>query len=76
MTFNIIAPGVVQQHLTLGFSYNMPDKSSITVAYMHAFKNSVTGSSMFNAILGPGAGGTETISMYENSLGIAWGKQF
>jgi long-chain fatty acid transport protein len=76
VTFNIIAPGVVQQHLTLGFSYNMPDKSSITVAYMHAFKNTVTGSSMFNAILGPGAGGTETISMYENSLGIAWGKQF
>jgi hypothetical protein len=31
---------------------------------------------MFNAILGPGAGGTEQISMYENSLGIAWGKQF
>jgi long-chain fatty acid transport protein len=76
VTFNIIAPGVVQQHLTLGFSYNMPDKSSITVAYMHAFKNTVTGSSMFNAILGPGAGGTEEISMYENSLGIAWGKQF
>ena len=76
VTFNIIAPGVVQNHLTLGFSYNMPDKSSITVAYMHAFKNSVSGSSMFNAILGPGAGGTETISMYENSLGIAWGKQF
>jgi len=76
VTFNIIAPGVVQDHLTLGFSYNMPDKSSITVAYMHAFENSVTGSSMFNSILGPGAGGTEKISMSQNSLGIAWGKQF
>jgi len=76
VTFNIIAPGVVQNHLTLGFSYNMPDKSSITVAFMHAFDNSVSGSSMFNQILGPGAGGTEKISMYENSLGIAWGKQF
>jgi long-chain fatty acid transport protein len=66
----------VQDHLTLGFSYNMPDKSSITLAYMHAFENSVTGSSMFNSILGPGAGGTEKISMSQNSLGIAWGKQF
>jgi len=76
VTFNIISPGVVQNHLTLGFTYNMPDKSSITMAYMHAFENSVSGSSMFNMILGPGAGGTETIKMYENSLGIAWGKQF
>lgn len=76
VTFNIIAPGVVQSHMTLGFSYNMPDKSSITVAYMHAFENSVTGSSLFNAVLGPGAGGTEKISMSQNSLGIAWGKQF
>jgi hypothetical protein len=54
----------------------MPDKSSITVAYMHAFDNSVSGSSLFNSVLGPGAGGTETISMYQNSLGIAWSKQF
>ena len=76
VTFNIIAPGVIQHHITLGFSYNMPDKSSITVAYMHGFDNSVTGPSLFNAVLGPGAGGNETISMYQNSLGIAWGKQF
>ena len=76
VTFNIIAPGVVQHHLTLGFTYNMPDKSTITMAYMHAFDNSVTGPSLFNAVLGPGAGGNEKISMYQNSLGIAWGKQF
>jgi hypothetical protein len=54
----------------------MPDKSSMTVAYMHAFENDVTGPSLFNAVLGPGAGGTEKISMYENSIGIAWGKKF
>ncbi|MDH4114860.1 MAG: outer membrane protein transport protein, partial [Burkholderiaceae bacterium] len=76
VTFNIIAPGVVQHHLTLGFTYNMPDKSTITMAYMHAFDNSVTGPSLFNAVLGPGAGGNEKISMYQNSLGIAWGKKF
>jgi len=35
---------------------------------MHARQNSVTGPSMF--------GGTETIRMYENSLGIAYGMQF
>jgi hypothetical protein len=43
---------------------------------MHAFDNDVTGSSLFNALFGPGAGGNEKISMYQNSLGIAWGKQF
>ena len=76
VTFNILAPGVVQDHLTLGFSYALSTDSEITMAYMHAFENSVTGSSLFNSLFGPGAGGNETIKMYENSLGIAWGTKF
>lgn len=35
--FNILAPGVVKTHLTLGFSYRPTDNNEITVAYMHAF---------------------------------------
>ncbi len=74
VTFNILAPGVVQDHYTLGFTYALSRTSDITVAYMHAAKQSVSGSSFFNAMIPvPNAGGTETIQMYENSLGIAWG---
>jgi long-chain fatty acid transport protein len=64
---------VVQNHLTLGFTYNVDKSSEITMAYMHAFKNSVSGPATnpyFNV------GGTETISLSEDSLGIAWGSKF
>jgi long-chain fatty acid transport protein len=76
VTFNILAPGVIQDHYTLGMTYTFAKDSEVTVAYMRAQKNSVTGSSMFNAILGPGAGGTETIQMHQNSLGVAFGMRF
>ena len=73
VTFNILAPGIVQDHVTLGFTYTLQGGSEITMAYMHAFKESVSGPATnpyFNV------GGTETISLSENSLGIAWGWKF
>ena len=75
VTFNIIAPGVVRDHLTLGFTYNLSNESELTMAYMHAFKNSVEAPSLFTNFIGP-AGGTEKITMYENSLGIAYSMKF
>ena len=74
VTFNILAPGVVEDHLTLGFTYALQGGSEITMAYMHAFKNSVTGPS--NNPNFPTGGATETISLSEDSLGISWGKTF
>lgn len=71
VTFNMIAPGVVKDHVTLGFSYNLSKDSELTMAYMHAFKNSVQATSLFSNWLGA-AGGTEKIQMYQNSLGIAY----
>ena len=62
--FNVLAPGVVQDHLTLGATWTMPSKSEITIGYMHAFKKTVTGS-------GTTAG--FNLNMYEDSLGIAYG---
>lgn len=70
VTFNIIAPGVVQDHATLGFTYNLSNDSELTMAYMHAFKNSVQAPSLFNRFGVPA--GTETIRMYQDSLGIAY----
>jgi len=73
VTFNILAPGVVQDHLTLGFTYTLQGGSEITAAYMHAFDNSVSGPA--NNPYFP-VGGTETIKMYQDSLGVAWGMKF
>lgn len=70
VTFNIIAPGVVEKHLTLGATWTLQNKSELTVFYMHAFSNSVTGPSA-SALLG--VGGTETLKMYQNSIGIGYG---
>jgi long-chain fatty acid transport protein len=75
VTFNIIAPGVVKNHATLGFTYNVNQDSELTMAYMHAFRNSVEAPSLFRNFLGA-AGGTEKITMYENSLGIAYSVKF
>jgi len=75
VSFNILAPGVVRDHYTLGFTYAIDSSSEITGAYMHAKRNSVTGASLFNAFA-PGMGGSETIEMYQNSLGIAWGMRW
>ncbi|HUW28540.1 MAG TPA: outer membrane protein transport protein [Sulfuriferula sp.] len=65
VTFNILAPGVVKDHATLGVTYLTNTGNELTVSYMHAFENSVSGAS-------PSFGGTETIKMYQNSLGVAY----
>jgi long-chain fatty acid transport protein len=71
VSFNIIAPGVVEQHLTLGATWTLADKAELTVSYMHAFKKSVTGPSA-TSLLAIG-NSTETLTMYQNSFGIAYG---
>lgn len=67
---NILAPGVVQNHLTLGATWTLADKSEITVAYVHAFQNTVNGSGSIPATFG---GGEANIGMHEDSIGIAYG---
>ena len=74
VTFNMIAPGVVQDHVTLGFTYGLSKDSELTMAYMHAFKNSVSAPSLFNNWLGDNA--TDKIQMYQDSLGIAYSMKF
>ena len=68
VTFNIIAPGVVKDHATLGVTYLTNAGNELTVSYMHAFENTVTGPTIaaFNGT------GTDTIKMYQNSLGVAY----
>jgi long-chain fatty acid transport protein len=73
VTINILAPGVVQDHLSLGVTYKTAGGGELTLAYMHAFSQSVTGPSFFNNFSGGLPAGTETIKMHQNSFGIAYG---
>ena len=68
--FNILAPGVVQNHLTLGATYILPNKSELSFAYMHAFEEKVRGSGSIPAAFG---GGNANLKLYEDSIGIAYG---
>ncbi len=76
VTFNIPTPGVVQDHFPLGFTANIDKGSEITGAFMVSPRKSVTGSSLFNVVLGPGTGGAETVSMRQTSFGLAWATRF
>ena len=41
--FNILAPGVIEQHITFGFSRKFCGKKEISFAVMHALTNNVEG---------------------------------
>jgi long-chain fatty acid transport protein len=71
VTFNILAPAVIKDHVTLGFTYAFASGDELTMAYMHAFKNDVSGvrPPPFNNM---SAGSTDKIQMYEDSLGIQY----
>ena len=47
VTFNIIAPGVVEQHYTLGFSKKLKNNREISAAFMYAPEKCVSGPDLF-----------------------------
>ena len=76
VTFNILAPGVMKDHYTAGFTWALDKDSEISGALMVAPRQTVSGPSLFNSLFGPGAGGNETIGMKQTSIGVAWGRKF
>jgi long-chain fatty acid transport protein len=75
VTFNILAPGVVRHHLTLGATWKLDNESAVTGAFMYAFNNDVTGPSLFNAFV-PGLQAQEKIEMYQYSIGVQYSRRF
>lgn len=76
VTFNIIAPAVVQDHYTLGFTQLMDKNSELTMAFSHVPEKKVSGPSLYATWLGAAGGGNEEIKMNQNSLGIAWAQKW
>lgn len=74
--FNILAPGVVEDHLTLGATWAIDASKELTVGYMHAFKNTVHGNGSLQPLFGPGSPGEANLRMHQNSLGVAFGWKY
>ncbi len=66
--FNSLAPGVIQKHLTFGATWKLNNGGELTVSYFHAFEEDVSGN--WPATFG---GGRETLSMYQDAIGISYG---
>jgi long-chain fatty acid transport protein len=71
--FNLLAPAVVQQHVTAGATWKLSAAKELNIAYQHAFQKTLNGQNSIPAIFG---GGEANLSMYQDSVGVAfgWGK--
>lgn len=67
--FNVLAPGVVQDHMTLGATWNVSKDNELSFSYMHAFKQTVSGSAGTATMVG---GTAANINMHQDSLGVAY----
>jgi len=71
---NILAPGIVTDHLNLGFTKSMDKSSDFNFVFMHAFEKKLSG-----AIPGGAGGfgaGTAELKMSENFAEISMTKKF
>ncbi|MCT7359252.1 OmpP1/FadL family transporter [Thalassolituus pacificus] len=71
--FNILAPGVIQKHASLGATYAVNDSNDVSVAYTHGFEETVHGSGSIPANFG---GGEADITMFQNQLALGWQVKF
>ena len=70
---NILAPGVVQQHLSFGATWAQGKTGELSVGYTHAFKKTVKGSGSIPVAFG---GGEADVHLSEDILGVAYGWKF
>jgi long-chain fatty acid transport protein len=70
--FNILAPGVVEEHFTGGFSKDLGNNSALDVSFMYAPSVSVSGP---NPLEAPGAQEIE-LEMKQFAASVNWSKRF
>ncbi len=70
VTFNILAPGVSQHHITGGFTYKYNDKSALDFAVLFSPRTHVSGAEMTS--LGPTAGSNIDLSMSQFAVTVGW----
>jgi long-chain fatty acid transport protein len=68
--FNILAPGVVETHVTLGGTWRITPSAEISFAYVKALENTIEGVDSIPASYG---GGEANLTMSQDSFGIGFG---
>ena len=66
--FNILAPGVIEQHATFGFTYTFANKSELDFSFMYAFNKDVSGPNP----LDPAQTIELSMDQWEVGLGYSW----
>ena len=75
--FNILAPGVMETHVTGGFTYTMAPDNEITFAAMYAPEVKVKGPNVFaDAFTGSGISQNVELYMSQWELTASWGLKF
>lgn len=70
---NILAPGVIQDHVSVGATYALDDRQELSIAYTYGLQKSVNGSASIATAFG---GGEANIEMQQHILGLAYGVHF
>ena len=71
--FNILAPGVIEQHASVGATWQLDQRNAPTFAYTHAFGEWVRGAGSIPPGVPPSFGGGEAdIYLQEDIFGLAW----
>ncbi|MBI4825487.1 MAG: outer membrane protein transport protein [Nitrospirae bacterium] len=72
MMFNIVSPGVIEQHVTAGFTKKFADNQELDISIMRALSNDVSGP---NPLEAPGAQ-TITLEMDQWEFSLGYSKSF
>ena len=67
--FNVLAPGVIRYHFTLGGTWNLDAKNEIDFDYQRAFRSAVNGLGSIPPAFG---GGEVNLDLEENSFGLGY----
>ena len=71
--FNILAPGTVQHHISIGATYALKKDLEVSGYYSHAFAKTVAGQQSIPAAFG---GGEANIRLSENLFGLSLGWKY
>ena len=70
---NILAPGVIQDHLSLGATWSVDQRQELSVAYTYGLKKKIKGNQSIPTAFG---GGEANLEMDQHILGLSYGLKF
>ena len=70
---NILAPGVIKDHVSVGATWNIDRAQELSVAYTYGLKETVKGNQSIPTAFG---GGEANIEMDQHILGLSYGVKF